>query len=118
MLKVDRKTGETSYTKVDYKKVYEDSQAKFHNTDETINLLNYLSPEDERSIYKGIPRHFRFHPAVRALMITGRFSVKYRGSSKPELGYKRPQSNAHSRYADTFAIYNKSEPRYRRTFGW
>ena len=73
-------------------------------------LAKYLSPENETSVFKGIPIALRHSDEVRNLMMTRKFSVKYRGTSKfltpgkPFL-YRRPQSYCHKEYADTFAIY-------------
>ena len=72
-------------------------------------LAKYLSPEKEASVFKGIPIALRHSDEVRNLMMTRKFSVKYRGKSK-HLGhiiYIRPQSYCHKEYADTFAIYPK-----------
>ena len=66
-------------------------------------LSMYLSPENESSSFKGIPMSERQNPAVRDLMKTRMFSIKYRGKSKA--GYHRPQSYIHKDFADTFAIY-------------
>ena len=73
-------------------------------------LAKYLSPENETSVFKGIPIALRHSDEVRNLMMTRKFSVKYRGKAKfltpgkPFL-YRRPQSHCHKEYADTFAIY-------------
>ena len=72
-------------------------------------LAKYLSPENESSTFKGIPISLRYSDEVRNLMMTRKFSVKYRGTSKfCNMGtenYIRPQSYCHKEYADTFAIY-------------
>jgi hypothetical protein len=108
MMMLDTVTGEKKFRKVNYKEMYDDSRRGFFNAKEpSVDLLRYLSPVTEVSVYKGIPRRLRFHPAVRVLMITGMFRIKYRGPSKLRVGYKRPQANCHSVYADTFAIYKK-----------
>ena len=73
-------------------------------------LAKYISPENESSVFKGIPIDLRNSDEVRNLMMTRKFSVTYRGKSKfltpgkPFL-YRRPQSYCHKEYADTFAIY-------------
>ena len=103
-MKINRLTNEVSYIKVDYKKMYEDSQRGYFKTS-SMNLIPYLSPENETSVFKGIPRSHRFHPTIRALMITGLFRIKYRGASKGN--YKRPQAHCHSLYSDSFAIYKR-----------
>ncbi len=69
-------------------------------------LAKYLSPENESSVFKGIPIALRHSDEVRNLMMTRKFSVKYRGTSKYGTEkYIRPQSHCHKEYADTFAIY-------------
>jgi len=72
-------------------------------------LERYLSPENETSTFKGIPIWLRQSDEVRNLMMTRKFSVKYRGTSKycnnGTENYIRPQSYCHKAYADTFAIY-------------
>ena len=68
-----------------------------------MNLEIYKSPENESSSFKGIPMSERQNPAVRELMKTRLFSVKYRGKSKA--GYQRPQCYIRKEFADTFAIY-------------
>tara|TARA_B100000586_G_C19990831_1_gene376198 strand:+ start:56 stop:391 length:336 start_codon:yes stop_codon:yes gene_type:complete len=68
-----------------------------------LNLNDYKSPKNEASLFKGIPISERQNPVVRELMKTRLFSVKYRGTSKPN--YHRPQSYINKEFADTFAIY-------------
>ena len=70
-------------------------------------LAKYLSPENETSVFKGIPIALRHSDEVRNLMMTRKFSVKYRGTSKycGKETYIRPQSHCHKDHADTFAIY-------------
>jgi len=70
-------------------------------------LAKYLSPENETSVFKGIPISMRDSDEVRNLMMTRKFSVKYRGQSKHlgHLIYIRPQSHCHKQFAETFAIY-------------
>ena len=70
-------------------------------------LAKYLSPENESSTFKGIPISMRHSDEVRNLMMTRKFSVKYRGTSKHcgKDTYIRPQSYCHKDHADTFAIY-------------
>jgi hypothetical protein len=80
-------------------------------------LAKYLSPEKEASVFKGIPIALRHSDEVRNLMMTRKFTAKYRGKSKywGHLTYIRPQSHCHKEFADTFAIYPKyfhSEYRY------
>ena len=76
-----------------------------------LNLNDYLAPEHESGLYKGIPMEFRNHPTVQSLMKTRMFTVRYRGNSKPN--YNRPRDFVHKDYADTFAIYPYSNyPEY------
>ena len=66
-------------------------------------LERYLSPENETSTFKGIPIWLRQSDEVRNLMMTRKFSVKYRGKST--LNYYRESSHCHKDHADTFTIY-------------
>ncbi len=70
-------------------------------------LARYLSPENETSTFKGIPIWLRHSDEVRNLMMTRKFSIKYRGKSKycGKDIYIRPQSHCHKDHADTFTIY-------------
>jgi hypothetical protein len=72
-------------------------------------LAKYISPENETSVFKGIPIDLRHSDEVRNIMMTRKFSVKYRGKSKfgawGTEHYKRPQSHCHKEFADTFTIY-------------
>jgi hypothetical protein len=70
-------------------------------------LAKYLSPENESSVFKGIPIALRHSDEVRNIMMTRDFSVKYRGTSKycGKDSYIRPQSYCLKDHADTFAIY-------------
>ena len=70
-------------------------------------LNDYLAPDGESAMWKGIPMRLRWNPVVRAMMITGKYRIKYRGTSKKTLGYKRAQNYCLAEYADTFAIYPK-----------
>lgn len=70
-------------------------------------LDQFLSPADERSIFKGIPMALRESHEVRNLLMTGRFRIRYRGPSNP--GYRRPQSHMVRRDATSFAIYPVNE---------
>lgn len=76
----------------------------------------YRSPDYESSLWKGIPIAYRYHPAVLRL-IRGdnergvRLRPRYRGKSKPALGYKRRQSYVTEEFADTFALYPVSNYR-------
>ena len=69
-------------------------------------LEKYLSPENEASIFKGIPMEYRTHESIRNLLMTKKFTIKYRGSSIRN--YKRPQSHCHRMFAETFAIYERN----------
>jgi len=87
------------------------------NYPQTISWLDrYRSPDYEQSLYKGIPIAYRYHPAVLRL-IRGdnekgvRLRPRYRGKSKPEIGYKRRQSYVTEEFADTFALYPVSNYR-------
>ena len=70
-------------------------------------LNDYLAPDNEFAMWKGIPMRLRWNPVVRAMMITGNFRIKYRGCSKTHYGYERAQGYCLAEYADTFAIYPK-----------
>jgi len=70
-------------------------------------LNDYLAPDGEYAMWKGIPMRLRWNAVVRAMMITGNFRIKYRGCSKPQYGYDRKQNYCLAEYADTFAIYPK-----------
>jgi|LWDU01.1.fsa_nt_gi hypothetical protein len=79
-------------------------------------LLNeYLSPENERSVFKGIPMSLRMCDEVQNLMMTREFSIKYRGRSTKT--YKRNPSFCNKENAETFAIYPYSnyETNYKNT---
>jgi len=70
-------------------------------------LNDYLAPDNEQALWKGIPMRLRWNPVVRAMMITGNFRIKYRGCSKTHYGYNRAQGYCLAEYADTFTIYPK-----------
>jgi len=70
-------------------------------------LNDYLAPDNEFAMWKGIPMRLRWNPVVRAMMITGNFRIKYRGCSKTHYGYNRAQGYCLAEYADTFTIYPK-----------
>jgi hypothetical protein len=44
---------------------------------------------------------------IREAMMTGKYRIKYRGTSKKTLGYKSKGNYCLAEYADTFAIYYK-----------
>ena len=70
-------------------------------------LNDYLAPDNEFALWKGIPMRLRWNPVVRAMMMTGNYRIKYRGCSKTHYGYRRAQGYCLAEYADTFAIYPK-----------
>lgn len=70
---------------------------------ENMNLNDYLCPDYESGLYKGIPMKYRNHPVVQEILKTRLFTVRYRGVSK--VGYDRPRDFIHKDKADTFAIY-------------
>ena len=82
-----------------------------------MNLERYISPDNESSVFKGIPIALRHSDEVRNIMMTRDFTVKYRGKSRwvarfASLNdipygdfYVRPQSYCHKDMAETFAIY-------------
>ena len=70
-------------------------------------LNDYLAPDNEQALWKGIPMRLRWNPVVRAMMMTGNYRIKYRGCSKTHYGYRRAQGYCLAEYADTFAIYPK-----------
>ena len=72
-----------------------------------LRLEAYEAPYFEAACYKGIPMRARYNPTIRNLMKTGNYRIKYRGTSKPQYGYKRKQNYTLAEYADTFAIYPK-----------
>ena len=73
-----------------------------------MNLFNYQSPGDESSFFKGIPISDRYDPAVRALIYTNKFRIKYRGPRRKNLlgltSYSG-KSTCLKRHATSFAIY-------------
>ena len=72
-----------------------------------LRLEYYEAPYLEQALYKDIPLRYRYNPTIRNMMKTGNFRIKYRGTSKPQYGYKRAQGYCLAEYADTFAIYPK-----------
>ena len=87
------------------------------NFPQSISWLDqYRSPDYEQSLYKGIPIAYRYHPAVLRLIrgdneMGVRLRPRYRGKSKPAIGYKRHQSYVTEEFADTFALYPVSNYR-------
>ena len=88
--------------KHDYKKLYREFEL-----DTPVRLEGYEAPYFEAACYKGIPMRYRWNPTIRNMMMTGNFRIRYRGGSKPGLGYKRLPNHTICEYADTFAIYPK-----------
>ena len=72
-----------------------------------VRLEDYEAPYFEQAFYKGIPMRYRWNPTIRNMMMTGKFRIRYRGTSKPQYGYKRLPNHTLAEYADTFAIYPK-----------
>ena len=72
-----------------------------------LRLEYYEAPYLEQALYKDIPMRYRYNPTIRNMMKTGNFRIKYRGTSKPQYGYRRAQGYCLAEYADTFAIYPK-----------
>ena len=70
-------------------------------------LNDYLAPDNEQALWKGIPMRLRWNPVIREMMKTGNYRIKYRGCSKTHYGYERAQGYCLAEYADTFAIYPK-----------
>ena len=69
---------------------------------ETIALLeSFRSPSSHKSMFKGIPMVL-YRKITRLLPMKDR-RIKFRGKSK--IGYIRPKSYVHKRFADTFAVY-------------
>jgi len=84
----------------DYKKLYREFEL-----DTPVRLEGYEAPYFEQACYKGIPMRYRWNPTIRNMMMTGKFRIRYRGTSKPQYGYKRLPNHTLAEYADTFAIY-------------
>jgi len=68
-----------------------------------MNIFDYISPESESSIYKGIPMRYRDNIVIRALAYSG-CRLKYRGPRRPSV---RGQATCLVEHATTFAIYPK-----------
>ena len=80
---------------------------KMNEHQEPIRLEDYVVDNGEAALFKGIPMELRYNPVIREAMMTGKYRIKYRGTSKKTLGYKRMQNYCLAEYADTFAIYYK-----------
>ena len=108
--KVPRAFGydDRTFTMDVYQYVHNPMELYEANQEQPAFVLNdYLAPDNEQALWKGIPMRLRWNPVVRALMITGNFRIKYRGCSKTHYGYNRAQGYCLAEYADTFAIYPK-----------
>ena len=108
--KVPRAFGydDRTFTMDVYQYVHNPMELYEANQEQPAFVLNdYLAPDNEQALWKGIPMRLRWNPVVRAMMITGNFRIKYRGCSKTHYGYERAQGYCLAEYADTFAIYNK-----------
>jgi len=64
-------------------------------------LESFRSPSSHKSMFKGIPMVL-YRKITRLLPMKDR-RIKFRGKSK--IGYIRPKSYVHKRFADTFAVY-------------
>ena len=85
-----------------------DPLIKFCLPEEIQGWLNqYKSPESECSIAKGIPNTEYNNQLIDRLSKIIKLRRKYRGSSKP--GYNRPGAFCHKNYADTIALYPRTE---------
>ena len=59
-------------------------------------------------IASGIPiKYLKYFKEVSAHKNAMNVRYRYRGNSKPQFRYKRPQSYIHMAMADTFAIYER-----------
>ena len=86
----------------DYKKLYHE-----FGLDKRLLLQPYEAPSSEMAKWKSIPMRYRWNAVIKELMMTGRYRIKYRGTSKKAVGYKRKPNYCLAEYADVFAIYNK-----------
>ena len=66
-------------------------------------LEKYRSPPSEASTFKGIP--MKLYNGVTWLLPNKNRRIKFRGKSRTDIWYKRPQSYCHKFAAETFAIY-------------
>ena len=108
--KVPRAFGydDRTFTMDVYQYVHNPMELYEANQEQPAFVLNdYLAPDNEQAMWKGIPMRLRWNPVVRAMMVTGNFRIKYRGCSKTHYGYVRAQGYCLAEYADTFAIYPK-----------
>ena len=108
--KVPRAFGydDRTFTMDVYQYVHNPMELYEANQEQPAFVLNdYLAPDNEQAMWKGIPMRLRWNPVVRAMMVTGNFRIKYRGCSKTHYGYRRAQGYCLAEYADTFTIYPK-----------
>jgi len=108
--KVPRAFGydDRTFTMDVYQYVHNPMELYEANQEQPAFVLNdYLAPDNEQAMWKGIPMRLRWNPVVRAMMVTGNFRIKYRGCSKTHYGYNRAQGYCLAEYADTFTIYPK-----------
>jgi len=66
---------------------------------------DYISPEDESSLFKQIPMEFRDHPVIKIMEAEGG-KVRYRGPRR-RAGRNdwRTGDNCYKAHAETFALY-------------
>ena len=76
--------------------------ACYSNKDQKL-LGKYFSPNSENSTFKGIP--MSLYEKVTRLLPSKDRRIKFRGKSRPDIWYVRPQSFCHKYAADTFAVY-------------
>ena len=86
----------------DYKKLY-----RVFELDKRLLLQPYEAPSQEAAKWKSITMRYRWNAVIKELMMTGRYRIKYRGTSKKAVGYKRKPNYCLAEYADVFTIYNK-----------
>ena len=72
-----------------------------YNKEDRALLESFRSPSSHKSMFKGIPMVL-YRKITRLLPMKDR-RIKFRGKSK--IGYIRPKSYVHKRFADTFAVY-------------
>ena len=82
------------------KKVKTEIYADYNKFDIAL-LESFRSPSSHKSMFKGIPMVL-YRKITRLLPMKDR-RIKFRGKSK--IGYIRPKSYVHKRFADTFAVY-------------
>ena len=70
-------------------------------------LDQYEAPEGEVAFAKNIPATEANHRIIEMIAKTVPLRRRYRGNSKP--WYDRPSSFVHKKWADTIALYPKTE---------